>query len=80
MQIKLETITLKEGAYAGSQEHDLVLTQCGQTIRLGLIADDSKQALQELVTWLEDNTMDLVEIMADSKPVQTPETSEGGAA
>ena len=50
--------------------YDLVLTQCGQTIRLGLIADDAQQALQELVTWLDDNTMDLVEIMADSRPVR----------
>jgi hypothetical protein len=32
------------------------------------------------VVWLEDYTMDLVEIMSDSKPVQTPATSEGGAA
>lgn len=70
MQIKLETMTLTEGAYAGTPAHDLVLTQCGQTIRLGLIADDAQQALQELVTWLEDNTMDLVEIMADSRPVR----------
>ena len=70
MQIKLETIPLTEGAYAGTPAYDLVLTQGNQTIRLGLIADDAQQALQELVVWLEDNTMDLVEIMADSKPVQ----------
>jgi hypothetical protein len=70
MQIILQKWTMTEGEHAGLIVHDLVLTQCGQTIRLGLIADDAKQALQELVTWLEDNTMDLVEIMADSKPVR----------
>ena len=70
MQIKLETVKITEGVYAGTQEHDLVLTQCGQTIRLGLIADDAALALKELVVWIEDNTMDLVEIMADSKPVR----------
>jgi hypothetical protein len=69
MQIKLETTTVTDGAHAGTQEHDLVLTQCGQTIRLGLIADDAAQALKELVVWIEDNTMDLVEIMAD-RPAQ----------
>jgi hypothetical protein len=69
MQIKLETMTVTDGAHAGTQEHDLVLTQCGQTIRLGLIADDAAQALKELVVWIEDNTMDLVEIMAD-RPAQ----------
>ena len=65
MQIKIETMTLTEGAYAGTPAYDLVLTQCGQTIRLGLIADDAQQALKELVVWIEDNTMDLVEIAAD---------------
>jgi hypothetical protein len=70
MQIKLETMTVKDGAHAGTQEHDLVLTQCGQTIRLGLIADDAQLAMQELITWLEDNTMDLVEIMADRPAAQ----------
>ena len=70
MQIKLETMTVTDGAHAGTQEHDLVLTQCGQTIRLGLIADDAAQALKELVVWLEDNTMDLVEIMADRPAAQ----------
>ena len=70
MQIKLETVKITEGVYAGTQEHDLVLTQCGQTIRLGLISDDAAQALKELVAWLEDNTMDLVEIMADRPAAQ----------
>jgi len=70
MKVKLETMTVKDGAHAGTQEHDLVLTQCGQTIRIGLIADDAQQALQELITWLEDNTMDLVEIMADRPAAQ----------
>ena len=70
MQIKLEEVTLTEGAHAGLIVHDLVLTQCGQTIRLGLIADDAAQALKELVVWIEDNTMDLVEIMADRPAAQ----------
>ena len=65
MKVKLETMTVKDGAHAGTQEHDLVLTQCGQTIRLGLIADDASQALRQLEAWMDANTMDLVEIMAD---------------
>jgi hypothetical protein len=70
MQIILQKWTMTEGEHAGLIVHDLVLTQCGQTIRLGLIADDAKQALQELVTWMEDNTMDLLEIMADCPAAQ----------
>ena len=70
MQIKLEAMTLTEGAYAGTPVYDLVLTQGTNTIRLGLIADDAAQAMQELATWLADNSMDLVEIAADSKPAQ----------
>jgi hypothetical protein len=65
MQIKLEEVTLTEGAHAGLIVHDLVLTQCGQTIRLGLIADNAAQALRQLEAWMDANTMDLVEIMAD---------------
>jgi len=76
MQIKLETVTLPDG----SEVHDLVLVQGTNTIRLGMIADDAQEAMRELVVWLEYYTMDLVEIMSDSKPVQTPATSEGGAA
>ena len=76
MQIKLETVTLTDG----SEVHDLVMVQGTNTIRLGMIADDAQEAMRELVVWLEDYTMDLVESMADSKPVQTPATSEGGAA
>jgi hypothetical protein len=70
MQIKLETMTLTEGAYAGTPVYDLVLTQGTNTIRLGLIADDAAQAIQELATWLDDNSMDLVEIAADCPAAQ----------
>ena len=62
MQIKVEEIKTDSGTM-----HDIVLTQGTQTIRLGLITDDAQQALRELATWLDDNTMDLIEIMADMK-------------
>lgn len=61
MQIKAEEIVTDAGTM-----HDIVLTQGTQTIRLGLIVNDAQQALRELATWLEDNTMDLHDILADS--------------
>lgn len=52
---------------AGGDLHDLVLVQDRahglDTIRLGLIAPDAEQALRELTVWLQDNTMDTIEIM-----------------
>ena len=65
MMIKIETMTTTDG----SKVHDLVLVQGADAIRLGLIADDAEQAVRELVTWLEDNTMDLVEVMRAKKGV-----------
>ncbi|MEI6212338.1 MAG: hypothetical protein WCR06_12010 [bacterium] len=62
MQIKIETTETAAGPM-----HDLVLVQGRNTIRLGLVVDDAQQALRELSVWLEDNTMDVAEVVAEGE-------------
>jgi replicative DNA helicase len=61
MKIRIETIPVP----GGTPMHDLVLAQGEQTIRLGLIVDDPARACRELAQWLEDNTMDTLEIVRE---------------
>ena len=60
MQIKIETMKTAAGPM-----HDLVLVQGRNIVRLGLVVDDAQQALRELAVWLEDNTMDVAEVVAE---------------
>jgi hypothetical protein len=60
MTIRIETIETAAGPM-----HDLVLVQGANTVRLGLVVDDAQQALRELAVWLEDNTMDVAEVLAE---------------
>jgi hypothetical protein len=58
MQLKIETIPTSAG-----DMHDLVLTQGPNTIRLGLTNDNTDRVLREVSTWLEDNTLDVIDII-----------------
>ena len=59
MQIKVDMVTLKDG----SDVYDLVLTQGKNVIRLGMISPDAYERQAELAQWVEDNTMDVVELV-----------------
>ena len=73
MQIKIETTETDAGPM-----HDLVLVQGGNTIRLGLVVDDAQQALRELSVWLDDNTMDVLDIVAEKGWYDTLKAAQKG--
>ncbi len=73
MQIKIETTETAAGPV-----HDLVLVQGRNTIRLGLVVDDAQQALRELSVWLEDNTMDVAEVVAEKGFYATLKAAQKG--
>ena len=73
MTIRIETIETAAGPM-----HDLVLEQGANTIRLGLVVDDAQQALRELSVWLDNNTMDVPDIMAEKGWYDTLKAAQKG--
>ena len=59
MKIKIEGT----GQWDGAEAFDLVLVQGDREIRLGLTSADAEIAAAELRAWMEDHTIDLVEVV-----------------